>query len=133
MKAAGKIYNEEKFRQQLLFDGISDDRRTGTDGDWLYESKKDGLFIIAEVKEGGKEITKGQEILMKNFVKYMGGVYRTYGFVLWHNSKSSEDILLKDTLVREVYYKDSNGSLRVKDYEDKTVKFKDAFDALKKE
>jgi len=130
--SAGKIYNEEKFRQQLIFDGISNDKRTGTDGDWLYESKKDGLFIIAEVEESGKEITKGQEILMKNFVKHMGGGYRTYGFVLWHNSKSSEDISLKDTLVREVYYKDSNGSVGVKDYKDKIVKFKDAFDALKR-
>lgn len=130
----GKIYNEKKFRQQLLFDGISNDKRTGTDGDWIYESKKDGLFIMAEVKEYGKELSikSGQGILMENLVMNMGGCYKTYGFVLWHNVASSEDILLKDTIVREVYYKDTEGKFKVKTYKGKTIKFKDAFDMLKK-
>lgn len=129
---SGKIYNQEKFRQQLLFEGISNDNRTGTDGDWMYESEKDELFIMAEVKEFGKDITLGQKILMKNLVKYMGGPYKTYGFVLWHNAPSDKDIELKDTLVREVYYKDTKGNVAVKSYERKTIYFKDAFDMLKK-
>ena len=129
---SGKIYNQEKFRQQLLFEGISNDKRTGTDGDWMYESEKDELFIMAEVKQFGKEITLGQKILMKNLVKYMGGPYKTYGFVLWHDTPSDKDIELKDTLVREVYYKDAKGNVAVKSYERKTVSFKDAFDMLKK-
>ena len=128
---AGKIYNEEKFRQQLLFDGISDDKRTGTDGDGSYESKKDRLFIMAEVKEYGKDVTIGQKILMQNLVENMGGVYRTYGFVLWHNSKSSEDILLKDTIVKEVYFKDKEGKVVEANQLEKGITFRDAFDLLK--
>ena len=130
-KQPGKIYSQEKFRQQLLFDGISDDKRTGTDGDWIYESKKDKLFIMAEVKEYGKEVTIGQKILMKNLVENMGGVYRTYGFVLWHKSESSEDILLKDTIVKEVYFKDKSGKVVEANQLEKGITFRDAFDLLK--
>ena len=131
MGTAGKIYNEEKFRQQLLFDGISDDKRTGTDGDWIYESKKDRLFIMAEVKEYGKEVTIGQKILIKNLVENMGGVYRTYGFVLWHKTASDKDILLKDTIVKEVYFKDKSGKVVEANQLEKNILFRDAFDLLK--
>ena len=131
MNAPGKVYNQEKFRQQLLFDGISDDKRTGTDGDWIYESKKDKLFIMAEVKEYGKEVTIGQKILMKNLVENMGGVYRTYGFVLWHKSESSEDILLKDTIVKEVYFKGKDGKVMEANQLEKGITFRQAFDMLK--
>ena len=85
---------------------------------------------MAEVKEYGKPITDGQMYLMKNLVKHMGGPYDTYGYVLWHEVKEDEDIILKDTIVKE-FYAMIDGKLETVDCLSKRITFKEAFDKLK--
>ena len=98
------IINQDKFRQALLFEDLRDDTtdyRTGTDIDFEYEDGK--LWIKAEVKEYGKEITTGQRILFERFVENLSN-YKAFACVLWHGTPPEEDIYIKDCYLVRYYW-----------------------------
>lgn len=92
-----EIYNQELFRQKVLFKGINayNEKETGTDVDWEFENGK--TWIRCEIKEWGKPLTVGQEILMKRFVKSVS-YQNVWCFLLWHTAKPNEDIVLANTI-----------------------------------
>ena len=122
------IVNQQKFRQALLFEDLRDDLtdyRTGTDIDFEYEDGR--LWIKAEVKEYGKEITTGQRILFERFVENLSN-YTAFACVLWHAAAPEEDIYIKDCYLMRYYWKSPQGCKWITP--DKPIPFKKAFKHL---
>lgn len=141
----GIIINESKFKQGILFRWLREDPkdlRTGTDIDFSYEGKvkdEDGKFIrndngqlkrvwlMGEVKEYGKAITRGQEILFENFCNNMKGGYECYALLLWHREDSDKDIYIKDCIVAKLYHNGKWSDVIAKRGE---VTFKEVFNKI---
>ena len=116
------IYNQKKFRQQILFEGLPqdpNDKRHGTDIDFEFENGK--VWIKAEVKQHGKKITTGQKILFERFARNVKN-YKVYCFVIWHNVPADKDIYIKDCFVAAVFW----GNKWI-DYRAKNKNFKEVF------
>lgn len=97
------ILNNEKFKRPIYFEGLTIGNKTGSDVDYLYEDK--GHFLIAELKEEGKELPTGQRLLIENLV-----TKNTYpfsvGLVLWHEPELNK-IYIKDCDIHKMFV---NGS-----------------------
>ena len=95
------IYNESRFQQKILFDGLGEGRKYGTDIDYSKDFGYKG-FIAAEVKARGSDITQGQRI---HFQQYADSCMRPYiPVVLEHDHPEGESILLAKTQVLKHYY-----------------------------
>lgn len=133
MGTPGDILNDVKFKQAILFKGINedeDDKKIGTDIDWMYEDGK--LWVVAEIKEYGKELPTGQRILLERFCNNLAN-YKTFILLAWHKAPPNEDIDLKDCIVSKIYYKGiyKNKWKNVIGLKGKELTVKEAFSSFK--
>tara|TARA_R110000850_G_scaffold175279_1_gene300836 strand:+ start:40 stop:408 length:369 start_codon:yes stop_codon:yes gene_type:complete len=113
------------LRQVILFEGLQKGGVSPSDIDAILELH-DNYLILFEVKKVGVEIPKGQRNMLETIVDVWGDSGRI-GLVVkaTHNVKNTDDILLKDCEVAEVYYKDSwkiIGGINVKEFLDNFYK-----------
>lgn len=112
MTDRGVIHSEDRARQLIRFDGcnIEGTNITPTDID-AYIEYHNKTTIMIEVKSEGKEVEQGQRITIERFVTdgHKAGK-KNLGIVAeHHNEDPSEDIMLKDCTVRNVYlYQNDN-------------------------
>lgn len=106
MFGTGEVKYENRFNQPLLFQGmVFDDKICLTDVDAITEYHN-RLFIIMEVKGLGVPLNIGQTKALQRLVDALQEAKKTsILFICRHNiSDISSPVLLKDTIVSEVYY-----------------------------
>lgn len=99
------IQCQGRFNQPLLFEGMVYNRICPTDID-AFTEYHNWFFIIMEVKYQDAAMSYGQSTALQRLVDAIQESGRTgILFVCRHQiSDSSEPILLKDTMVTDVYY-----------------------------
>ena len=105
----GRYENERRARQLIRFDGMAFDGNKGfTDIDAMMDYRG-RAWLMFEVKGEGVGLTTGQRILAENFVGMArdAGRYAVVAVVEHHVNDCSQDVLLADCDVRELY--DSTG------------------------
>ena len=95
-----KIHNQEKFRQQILFEGLESGKVSYTDIDFIREIDNKYL-IIGDVKSSGQKLPIGQKLTIERLCdkdwKFSLGV------IVEHNVPVTDDVYLKDCSVVEIY------------------------------
>ena len=101
-----RVQYEDRFKQPILFEGMTCGKIYPTDIDAITEYH-DRLYIIMEVKREGVPLNCGQTTALMRMVDVVQQTGRTgVLFICRHNIEdSSQPIFLKDTIVTEVYYK----------------------------
>ena len=101
----GEIFNEEAFKQQVLFSGMVYHRRTSnigispTDIDLMLELN--GNFCMAEIKKEGTYLTTGQKILFKNMAEMCRNSGKQFvAFYCTHNEPAHKPVLAAYTKVK---------------------------------
>lgn len=119
------IRNEKTFRQVILYEGLQKKGISPSDIDAILELRGNYL-ILFEVKKEGVKIPRGQRKMLETLTDVWSETGRL-GLVVkaTHNYKNTEDIMLKDCIVEEVYYKGSwkiIGDIKVKEFLDNFYK-----------
>jgi len=98
------IKNKDRARQLMLFDGLVRHRGISpTDIDGLIDYKGNA-FILLEGKLTGTPILNGQKMAIENLCKaIISGGKECIALVFEHQTKSSNDIFVKNCLVRKIY------------------------------
>lgn len=101
MSERGEIRNNEYARPLVLYKGMRWDKITPTDIDGCIDFQNK-VFIFFEVKHGKTKLTLGQKILLERLVDRIkkSGAF-SYALICRHYSDG--DIILKDTIVHDVY------------------------------
>lgn len=101
------VRNSETMRQLILFEGLQRNGVYPSDIDAVLELR-DKYLILFEVKKEGVEIPRGQRQLLETVVDVWDDSGRM-GIVVKaiHNIPHTKDVLLKDCIVEEIYYKGS--------------------------
>ena len=105
MSERGTYEHPNRGKQLLRFDGMRFlDTITPTDIDGLIEVRNQ-IFIFFEAKLQDKEVPDGQRLALERLVKDAGMAGKhAIAIVGEHNiTDPSEDVFLKDLLVREVF------------------------------
>lgn len=103
------VKHEQRFKQPVLFDGLfgKEVKTTGSDIDWIWESTKEGVFVVAEVKAYGKPLSVGQDILLRRMVDSAidSGLYKKgVALLLWHKIEdANEPVLIRDCMIASTY------------------------------
>ena len=118
-----QINNRERFKQSILFEGLENNKCSFTDIDFIQEIDNHTL-IVGDCKVKDNPLTMGQKILIERLCNKKWK--HSFGVVVEHNVPTTEDIILKDTFVREVYV--DNVWI---DYRNKNLTFEAFMDALK--
>lgn len=94
----------ERAKQLMLFDGLVRHRGISpTDIDGLIDYNGNA-FILLEGKLAGTPLLYGQKMAIENLSKaIIDGGKECVALVFEHQTKASEDIIIKNCLVREVY------------------------------
>ena len=93
-----KIYNQKRFKQPLLFEGLESGKVSYTDVDFIREIDNKYL-IIGEVKTRGTVVPIGQRLLIERLCDK--NWKEAVAVIVEHTVPVEEGIQLKDTLVRE--------------------------------
>lgn len=89
--------------QRLYFGDLAHGKCRPTDIDWAFETRH--VYILGELKTGTKDVPIGQRIFIENTVKGMQATGRqAYGIVSTHDTLPHEMVMVKNTMVREVYH-----------------------------
>lgn len=100
-----RIQYEDRFKQPILFDGMTVDRIYPTDID-AFTEYHNKFFVFMEVKGNNVPLSYGQTIALQRLVDTIeeAGKYAVL-FICRHSIEDrSMPIFLKDTEVTEVYY-----------------------------
>ena len=99
-----RIQNEDRFKQPILFDGMTFGNIYPTDIDAVTEYHG-WFFIFMEVKGKGTPLNQGQTTALVRLVDTICQTGKTaILFICRHNvTDSSKPIFLKDTEITEVY------------------------------
>ena len=105
MTEIGKVKYEERFKQPLLFEGMTFDKIYPTDIDAITEYHNH-FFIIMEVKGEGVPLSYGQLTALQRIVDALQDAKKdAVLFVCRHNVEDrTKPVLLRDTIVSEAYY-----------------------------
>lgn len=108
------IYNRERFNQTMNF---ADYPFHATDVDSLTHIHK-RMWLLNEAKSEGVDISRGQEITIKDMVNDLGFSKPTFFVVTHHNTRPTEDITGENLFVSTVYFKAPHlNKVIVHDYE----------------
>ena len=108
------IYNRERFNQTMNF---ADYPFHATDVDSLTHIHK-RMWLLNEAKSEGVDISRGQEITIKDMVNDLGISKPTFFVVTHHNTRPTEDITGENLFVSTVYFKAPHlNKVIVHDYE----------------
>lgn len=100
------IDHADRFRQPLLFEGMTIDKMYPTDIDAMTEYH-DRLFIFMEVKYGDTPISYGQTTALERTANALQETDRdALVFICRHNVVDrTKPVMLKNTIVTDVYFK----------------------------
>ena len=99
-----RVQSMERFKQPILFDGLTCNRIYPTDIDAVMEYH-DWFFMFMEVKVDGVELNRGQTTALVRMVNAIRDSGKTAVlFICRHNVDKDKSIFLKDTVVSEAYY-----------------------------
>lgn len=104
-KDIARVQYEDRFKQPLLFDGMTFDKIYPTDIDAITEYHN-WFFVIMEVKGEGAPLTHGQTTALVRLTDTIEQSGKTaILFICRHHVEDkSKPIFLKDTEVTEAYY-----------------------------
>ena len=101
----GEVFNEEAFKQQVLFSGMVYRRQTSsvgispTDIDLMLELN--GNVCMAEIKKEKTDLTTGQKILFKSMAKMWRNSGKQFvAFYCTHNEPVYKPVLAAHTKVK---------------------------------
>ena len=99
------VFNPQRAKQLLLFEGVSSDGLGMTDIDGLIEYK-DRALIFYEIKGSGKAVPMGQRLALQRLVKDADRAGKlAIAVVAEHGVEDAEKpVFVKDCKVREIYY-----------------------------
>ena len=98
------INDKENFHQKVLFDGIRYGGCMPTDIDAALEFGGK-VLVLYELKYGNARVPKGQMLLLKRLVDaWAKDGKQAVLFICRHNTPSKKDILLKESIVTDIYY-----------------------------
>lgn len=102
-----QVMNDKTLRQIILFEGLQKGGVSPSDIDAILELREEYL-ILFEVKKSGVKIPNGQRRMLETLVDVWAETGRV-GLVVkaTHNYSNNQDILLRNCIVEEVYYKGS--------------------------
>lgn len=125
----GKIENRNIARQIIDFSGIQYGKITPTDIDGLIEYH-DKAIVLLEFKYDGSQVPKGQKLALERMCDCFRRENKEAAVLVcehyvkdWH-----EDIIARNAIVREVYYKGrwyNDGKSTVKEKIDRFIQFVD--------
>ena len=102
----GRIQYEERFKQPLLFEGMTFNKVCPTDID-AFTEYHNRLFIVMEVKRNDATLSYGQATALVRVVDAIQESGKeAVLYICRHNiSDCSKPVFLKDTLVTDIYYR----------------------------
>lgn len=101
----GTIQYEEHAKQIVLFEGLRYKNITPTDVDCIVEIKDTG-YIICEFKYGGSKVPYGQYLCLTRICDDFEKAGKTAVLLVCeHDCDAGRNIMAKDTVIREMYYK----------------------------
>lgn len=100
----GTIQFKGRARQVITYDGMTFNKISPTDVDGLIEYRGKA-YIVYEVKYDGAEMSQGQKLALTR----MADDFKSAGkeavlLICEHHNSAQTDVLLADTVVRELYY-----------------------------
>jgi len=104
-KIRGEIYNEEAFKQPMLFSGMKYERNI-TPSDWdLFIDFGGKLFFYGEGKKKPNELTDGQKYSIQHVCdSHEKAGNKSIGFMYWHEIEVPYPVYVKDQTVIKWYY-----------------------------
>ena len=101
----GRIQYEERFKQPLLFEGMTFNKVCPTDID-AFTEYHDRFFIIFEVKRNDAQLSYGQKTALVRIVDAIQESGRNAVlYICRHNiGDCSKPVFLKNTIISEAYY-----------------------------
>lgn len=111
------IYNQERARQPVNFDGIGSGKKIPSDIDLIYENQNRWYFIV-EIKLAGNDMTGGQKIMLERLAKdIIKTGKKVMVLVAEHQTKAAEIVQAKDCIVVKFYdgvsWKEANKRISV--------------------
>jgi hypothetical protein len=107
------IKNQARFDQKIDFSTF---RHGATDIDFVFDVSK-RLWVGAEVKVEGVDITRGQMLNGKGLVKDIGSSRPAFFLLCHHDTKASEAITADNLLVSTIWASAPHTSTRVTEFE----------------
>lgn len=100
-----RVQYEDRFKQPILFDGMSMGKMYPTDIDAITEYHN-WFFIIMEVKGEGVPLNQGQTTALQRLVDTIEDANKVAVlYICRHNVEDkTKPIFLKDTMITEAYY-----------------------------
>lgn len=104
----GKVQHDARFKQPVLFDGMTFNRISPTDIDAITEYH-DRFFFIVELKYLDEQMSEGQSLCLKRLIDAIEQSSNSRDAILVvgrHGvSDTSQAVMLKDAYVKKVYWK----------------------------
>ena len=101
-------HSKERINQSVNFTGFKFDKIYPSDIDAVIEIDNEFLFLF-EIKTGNNQPSSGQKYMLeriyKNWIEQGKIAYLIY---CKHNTKSNEEIFLKDCIIKDVLPKDED-------------------------
>jgi hypothetical protein len=112
------IYNPNKIKRPVSFEGLPHiGSCSPTDIDFSIEVGDEKKYLIGDFKEWGKELTKGQKLLLERHVIAFATIgYTAVAFLAWHEAeeeiiKAAEAVVIRQYVLKpprkQGFWKDS--------------------------
>lgn len=99
MKQRGKIYNEKRARQKVVFEGMTYfGTITPTDIDGFFEIHNK-LFVLFELKAFGAKMPYGQRLALERLADEVGRQKEAVLFIAHHDTPPEKDVIAAEAIV----------------------------------